>query len=304
MLFRSNEMQKGNLDYALVPASDDEIGMLTADFDKMRQRMKEVMEKQVENEAASREMVGNISHDLKTPLTAIKGYTEGLMDGIADTPERRDKYLRTIYMKANDMSHLVDELSDFTKIESDAMVYHFTEINVDRFFMDCIQEYSLDLEEKNVAIGYNNYTNKDLMMQADTEQLRRVINNIIGNSLKYMDKPQGVIELRIRNAEDPDKIEVSIEDNGRGIAKEDCGQIFDRFFRTDASRNSALGGSGLGLSIAKKVIVDHGGEIWADGSPGVGTTITFTLCKSKKEVPAEAAHDKKEKLKRKKFFMK
>jgi signal transduction histidine kinase len=112
---------------------------------------------------------------------------------------------------------------------------------------------------------------------ADPEQLGRVINNIVSNTLKYLDKPQGLINMRIKDV--GDFIQVEIEDNGRGIAAKDLPYIFDRFFRADASRNSATGGSGIGLSIVKKIIEDHGGKIWATSKPGIGTIMYFVIRK-------------------------
>ena len=277
----THEMEQGNLEYAIKYADDDDdnIALLCQDFDHMRERLNETINGQLEYEKRSLEMVSNISHDLKTPLTAIKGYTEGILDGIADTPERREKYLTTILSKANDMQYLVDELSDFAKIEQGTIVYNYTDVNVDQFFFDCISEVSLDLEMQNIRISYANYVNKDTMVVADPEQLKRVVNNIIGNSIKYMDKEEGSIRLVIEN--EPEMVKVSIEDNGRGIAPEDASRIFERFYRGDMARSSAKLGSGLGLSICKKIIEDHGGEIRAKGERGVGTTITFTLQKAK-----------------------
>ena len=277
----THEMEQGNLEYEIKyeDDEDDNIALLCQDFDHMRERLNETINGQLEYEKRSLEMVSNISHDLKTPLTAIKGYTEGILDGIADTPERREKYLTTILSKANDMQYLVDELSDFAKIEQGTIVYNFTEVNVDQFFFDCISEVSLDLEMVNIRISYTNYVNKDTMVVADPEQLKRVVNNIIGNSIKYMDKDQGSIRLLIEN--EPEMVKVSVEDNGRGIAPEDAQKIFERFYRGDMARSSSKLGSGLGLSICKKIIEDHGGEISAKGARGVGTTISFTLKKAK-----------------------
>ena len=110
---------------------------------------------------------------------------------------------------------------------------------------------------------------------------KRVINNIIGNSVKYMDKRRGIINFRIQDQYDC--IQIEIEDNGKGVAKNEISYIFDRFYRTDASRNSAQGGTGLGLSICRKIIEDHGGRIWASSKEGVGTSIFFTLKKYNKE---------------------
>jgi signal transduction histidine kinase len=128
-------------------------------------------------------------------------------------------------------------------------------------------------------LNYTNLVDPETRIIADPEQMKKVINNIIGNSIKYIDKPKGVIDIRL--FEDVDSIQVEIEDNGKGIAAKDLGNIFERFFRTDASRNSAQGGSGIGLSIVKKIIEDHGGYIWATSKEGEGTCMHFVIRKYK-----------------------
>ena len=114
-------------------------------------------------------------------------------------------------------------------------------------------------------------------MIADAEQIKRVIHNIVNNSIKYMDKARGKINLRVKDV--GDFVQVELEDNGRGIAAKDLPNIFDRFYRTDASRNSSKGGSGIGLSIVKKIIEDHGGYIWATSKEGEGTCMHFVIRK-------------------------
>lgn len=280
--YATNQMREGNLNYEVTAETKDEIGELCEDFDKMRVRLKELIESRIQYEETSRELISNISHDLKTPLTAIKGYAEGIMDGVADTPEKMDRYLKTIYTKANDMTVLVDELSFYSKIDTNTMPYNFMAININDYFYDCINELTLDLEVKNIDLGYFNFVDHDMEIWADPEQLKRVINNIIGNSAKYIDKPRGIINIRIQDA--GDFIQISIEDNGKGIDESETEQIFDRFYRTDASRNSSKGGTGLGLAISKKIIEEHGGKIWATGKLNVGTTIYFTLVKRNDEV--------------------
>ena len=128
-------------------------------------------------------LISNIAHDLKTPITAVKGYAEGLMDGVADTPEKRDKYIRTIYNKANEMDTLINELTLYAKIDTNRIPYNFAKINVGEYFNDCIEEIGLDLESKNIGLAYFNYTDGSTQIIADPEQLRRVIHNIIGNSI-------------------------------------------------------------------------------------------------------------------------
>ena len=145
-----------------------------------------------------------------------------------------------------------------------------------------MEELNLELDAQHVDLTYFNYLEDDQVVIADAEQIKRVINNIVSNSIKYMDKSHKVINIRLRDV--GDFVQVEIEDNGKGIATKDLTKIFDRFYRTDASRNSTRGGSGIGLSIVKKILEDHGGKVWATSKEGVGTTMYFVLRKYQ-EVP-------------------
>ena len=278
----AQNIKEGKLDFELKPEKDDELGHLCQDFEDMRKRLQGNANEKLEYDQQSKELISNISHDLKTPITAIKGYVEGIMDGVADTPEKMDKYIRTIYNKANEMDSLINELTFYSKIDTHRIPYNFTPLSVKEYFVDCAEELSLDMEGKNVEFGFFNYVQGDSKIIADPEQLTRVINNIVSNSLKYMDKKRGIINLRIRDV--GDFIQVELEDNGKGIAAKDLTNVFDRFYRTDASRNSSQGGSGIGLSIVKKIIEEHGGNIWATSKEGTGTTMYFVLRKYQ-EVP-------------------
>lgn len=273
----AQNIKAGNLDFTIEEAGHDEIGELCRNFEDMRLRLKESAEEKIASEKENKVLISNISHDLKTPITAIKGYVEGIMDGVADTPEKQDKYIRTIYNKANEMDTLINELTLYSKIDANRIPYNFKRINVADYFSDCVEEVGLELEAENIKLTYINYVDADVQIIADPEQLRRVINNIIGNSVKYLDKEQGFISIRIRDV--GDFIQVELEDNGKGIAAKDLPYIFDRFYRTDASRNSATGGSGIGLSIVRKIIEDHGGKIWANSKEGTGTIMYFVIRK-------------------------
>ena len=276
----THNIAEGNLDFTLQGRRHDEIGELIEDFEVMRRKLKESTEEKLQNDKESRELISNISHDLKTPMTAVKGYVEGIMDGIADTPEKMDKYIRTIYNKTMDMDRLINELTLYSKIDSNKIPYNFNKINVAEYFDDCVSELKVELESKNIELGYFNYADKNSVVIADSEQLKRVINNIISNSVKYMcPDRKGIINIRVSDADD--FVQFEIEDNGKGIAQKDIQYIFDRFYRTDASRNSAQGGSGIGLSIVKKIISDHGGQIWATSKEGTGTVMHFVLRKYK-----------------------
>lgn len=282
MKIATQNIKDGNLDFELEVETDDEIGQLCRDFEEMRLRLKETSSEKVEYDKRSKELISNISHDLKTPITAIKGYVEGIMDGVADTPEKMDRYIRTIYNKANDMDNLINELTLYSKIDANRIPYNFSTISVNDYFDDCAADLKIDLESRGIKFDYLNYVGGDVKIIADAEQLKRVINNIVSNSAKYMDKSQKQIHLRVKDV--GDFVQVEIEDNGKGIGAKELPYIFERFYRTDASRNSATGGSGIGLSIVKKIIEEHGGKIWATSKEGTGTVMYFVIRKYQ-EVP-------------------
>ena len=275
-------IKEGNLDFVLEVDGDDEFSELCRDFEEMRKRLKESAEEKVLMDKENKELISNISHDLKTPITAVKGYVEGIMDGVADTPEKIDRYVKTIYNKTNEMDHLINELTFYSKIDTNRIPYTFSKLNVEDYFSDCAEEVGLELETRGIELVYANYVEDNVQVIADGEQIRRVIHNIISNAIKYMDKPKGIIQIRIKDV--GDFIQVEIEDNGKGIAAKDLPSIFDRFYRTDVSRNSSKGGSGIGLSIVKKILEDHGGKVWATSRLGIGTIMYFVLRKYQ-EVP-------------------
>lgn len=270
-------IKEGNLDFELHADARDEIGELSRDFEEMRIRLKESAEEKLQNEAENRELIRNISHDLKTPITAIQGYAEGILDGVADTPEKKDKYVRTIASKATEMTTLINELTLYSQIDTNRIPYNFARINVYDYFSDCAEEIGMDMENKGIAFHFQNNVEGDTDIIADPEQLSRVIHNIVNNSVKYMDKPEGFISLMVRDAYD--FVQVEIRDNGKGVDVKELPYIFDRFYRTDESRNSSTGGSGIGLSIARKIIENHGGKIWATSKIGDGMTVYFVLRK-------------------------
>lgn len=278
----ANNIKEGNLDFELKVETDDELGQLCKDLEDMRKRLKANAEEKLEFDKQNKELISNISHDLKTPVTTIKGYAEGILDGVADTPEKTERYVRTIYNKAIELDRLINELTLYSKIDTNRIPYNFNILSVNDYFNDCAEELQTEMEAKGAEFGYFNYVSEDIRIIADAEQLRRVIYNITSNSMKYMDKPKAKINLRVKDV--GDFIQVEIEDNGKGIAAKDLPNIFTRFYRTDASRNSSTGGSGIGLSIVKKIIEEHGGKIWATSRENTGTTMYFVLRKYQ-EVP-------------------
>ena len=269
----AKRIESGDLDFTLEAETHDEFGELMEAFEEMRLRLKETEEEKLKADQENRELISNIAHDLKT----IRGYAEGILDGICKTSEMQQRYIQTIYNKANDMDRLIDELRYYVKIETNKIPYNYQHISVADYFQDCADDIGQEMETEGIAFSYSNAVDRSVEMIADPEQLRKVINNIISNSVKYMDKDEKWIHLDVTDA--GDFVQVDMADNGKGISKTDLPYIFQRFFRADSARSSTKGGSGIGLSIVKKIIEDGGGRIWASSTEGEGTTIHFVIRK-------------------------
>jgi signal transduction histidine kinase len=268
----------GNLDFEMPKSSNDEIGDVCRDFEEMRVFLKESSDAKINSDREEKELIRNISHDLKTPLTAVKGYVEGILDGVADTPEKQQRYLITIANKVNDMDRLIDELTIYSRLDTNRMPYTFERIGIKSYFDDCCEEIRIDLEAQDIDLDYHCHDVDETCVYADVEQLKRVINNIISNSIKYMKEGRrGRIGIDIYD--EGNYAHIIMTDNGRGIAPSEIPHIFERFYRTDESRNSKQGGSGIGLAIVRKIIEDHKGKIWAESVEGEGTTMHICLPK-------------------------
>ncbi|EFM10730.1 integral membrane sensor signal transduction histidine kinase [Paenibacillus curdlanolyticus YK9] len=275
----AEQIKEGDLQFKLEPQSRDEIGQLSLTFEQMRQKLNESIQLQLQYEDNRKQLISNISHDLKTPITTIKGYVEGIRDGLADSPEKLDKYVGTIYAKVTDMGRLVDELLLYSKLDLRREPYSFERVDLAAFIEDAVEESGFELEEQGIRVTLEGERLQDTDVMADRQKLRRVLGNLIQNSVKFMDKPDRSITLRLRE-EGRATLVVEVTDNGAGIADEALPHIFERFYRAEASRNSRTGGSGLGLAIAKQIIEGHGGTIEAESQLGAGTTMRIRLRKA------------------------
>ncbi len=270
----ANEIKQGNLDYNIKINSKDEIAQLSQTFEEMRLRLKESLELQQQYEENRRELISNISHDLKTPITSIKGYVEGIKDGVADTPEKMDKYVTTIYTKAIYMDNLINDLFLFSKLDLNKENFKYQKVDMVSYIKDCVDEISFDIDTSEVELA-SILPEKLIYAEIDVQQIKRTIMNIVGNSIKY--KKDEKLKVDIVLSESKDYITVEIKDNGKGIPAESLSYIFERFYRSDVSRGTTVGGTGLGLAIAKKIIEEHKGKIWAESELGEGTSIFFSL---------------------------
>lgn len=273
----AQKISEGNLDYSIASNKKDELGELSNMFEKMRINLKEARAVQAQYEQNRKELVASISHDLKTPLTSIKGYVKGIQDGVANTPKKLARYIETIYEKANDMDELIEQLFLYSKLDLERLPFQLEKVDLSSFFTDFIDELAFQLQEEQGTASLIMDKEASYIVKADREQLKRVVTNIIQNSLKYMNKSHKNVQVSLQSS--PDDVVVTIKDNGSGIRKEDLPFIFESFYRTDASRNSSTGGSGLGLAIVKKIIEGHGGNIWVESELGNSTSIHFTLKK-------------------------
>lgn len=271
----ADHIKEGNLQFSLDLHSKDEIGQLHEAFENMRKRLLESVQLRLQDEENRKELISNISHDLRTPITNIKGYIEGIRDGVADTPEKMDKYVNIIYSKAVDLDKLVDELFLYSRLDLKQIRFNFEHVDIVGFLDDCIDELYYELDEQGILLEWGDRPSENIEVLADVEKLKRTVLNIISNAQHFMDKEQKMI--RVFADVSPIWITVEIRDNGKGIPPEALPHVFERFYRAEESRNSSTGGSGLGLAIANQIIEEHGGSIWVSSKLGSGTSLFFTL---------------------------
>ncbi|GLX66922.1 sensor histidine kinase [Paenibacillus glycanilyticus] len=269
----AREMKNGNMDFKLNIWGKDEIGQLGVAFEDMRTRMQESIRIQHQYEENRKELIASISHDLRTPLTAIRGYIDGILEGVADTPEKNYKYMKTIDAKANELDHLINELFLYSKLDLNRQQFQFETVEFLPFVMDLTEELQFELEKKSISFAFDIQVAAGIFVLMDRDQFQRVLNNIISNSIRYMNKPLPQISLKAFLRADNAVMEIS--DNGIGMEPDNLEHIFDRFYRADESRST--GGSGLGLAIAKQIMEGHNGKIMANSQFKVGTTITLYL---------------------------
>lgn len=272
----AGQISTGDLECEIIQDGDEEIRELCADFEKMRVQLKDSIRMKMRYDDNRKMLVSSISHDLKTPITSIKGYVEGIMDGVANNPEKLRKYLTTIYSKAEQMDVMIDDLLLYSKLDLNQIPFDFQKVNILEYFSYCVQESTLELEKYNIKIRLENSLEEAKYVMIDSQRLKRVIINIIDNSRKYMGKEQGEIIIMLR--ETNSSIVIEIKDSGVGIDKEHIDKIFDKFYRGDLAR-SGTKGSGLGLAIAKQIVEGHRGKIWVISEENKGTSILISLAK-------------------------
>lgn len=226
-----------------------------------------------------KDFVANVSHELKTPITTIKTYTETLIENDDMELDTRQSFLDIIDREADRMTRLVKDLLQLSNIDYDSNPFNYTEIHVESFIKGCLSSLELMRDEKKIIVEIKNFT-KDLYLISDRDAMEKVVMNIISNAYKYTENyGKLVIEL----VENKETVRMSFKDNGIGIPYKDQRHIFERFYRVEKARSRQAGGTGLGLSISKELVQALGGNILLKSKPNIGTEIIVTLPKITKE---------------------
>jgi len=272
------QISEGELDSIIPEDANGELLELCRALEQMRIKLKESIYLQQKYDDNRSFLISSISHDLRTPVTSIKGYIEGILDGVANTPEKQTQYLLTAQRKAALMNTMIEDLLLYSKLDLKQMPFNVSSVDFVRFVEDCVEDNQAFFEQRNVlaTLQIEPINNRTVIL--DTERFMRVLQNIIDNAMFYNDSEQPTITFMLR--ETYSSIILEIKDNGIGIKAEEAEQIFDRFYRSDRARK-VESGSGLGLAIAKQIIEAHNGQIWANSQLGMGTSIFISLPKQR-----------------------
>ena len=275
----ADDLREGDLDHEILSCRERELDELAQSLEGVRQRLKAASLAEAAAQEERGLLMANLSHDLRTPITAIKGYVEGIRDGVANTPEKRDHYLEVVYAKTLVLEGLVGNMTDFSEYELGRMQYHFERVELSAFLADLIPEYQADVRGREMAFVAKPLASP-ATVTADRGKLKRVLDNLVSNAVKY-GRPGGTVVLAAEGYRQG--VILSVSDNGRGIPEEALAHVFDSFFRADAARSSSVPGSGLGLAICKSIAESHHGKLWLTSREGEGTHTYLYLPLAAKE---------------------
>jgi len=264
------EISTGNLDHRVDDAGEDELASLARNINHMAEELKTKIEEERQAERTKNELITNVSHDLRTPLTSIMGYLRLLKDGRYEDEQKRNEYVQVAFNKSEQLKVLLEDLFEYTKISGDGNKLRKERVNLGELLDQLTEEWLATAEESNIVLR-KDLPQERVNVYIDPDKMVRVFENLFSNAIKYSHKP-GVVRVKM-NAEDASVI-VCVENKGEPIPPEQLSRLFERFYKVDQSRSSNSEGSGLGLAIAKGIVDLHGGEIWAETD---GEQIRFKL---------------------------
>lgn len=253
----------------------NDLGLLITSFNEMASKLEQAEQLKAEYEENRKNLIANISHDLKTPIAAIHGYIEAVLESPPPPPEKRDKYLKIIHHNVAYLNHLIDDLFLFSKLDMQKLGFNFVTVPIRSYISDLMEEYQLELDGLNIPLRVSDSLSGEPQITMDCQRIYQAINNIVRNALGHgQDKGLALqVELYRRDA----MIAIDIRDNGPGIPQDKLPHIFDRFYRIDTERTKNFESTGLGLAITKELVLAHGGQVTASSREGEGTCFTIML---------------------------
>ncbi len=251
---------------------------LTQNVEKFAKSKKLEIEALKIRENYRRDFIGNVSHELKTPLFTIEGYILTLLDGAMEDQERCKKYLQRTHKSVERLIYIVNDLDMITKLETGNLHLNIEHFDIIEVISSVFEMFEMKSQKKHISLTFDQPYPLPIMVTADRKRIQQVITNLIVNSIKY-GKEKGTTEVSIESLT-ADKYIVRITDNGEGFKPEDAERLFERFFRVDKSGSRQEGGSGLGLSIVKHILEAHKEKIYVESDPGTGSEFSFTLQKA------------------------
>lgn len=274
LVYGVRQIRDGNLDYRIHYYKKDEFGPVCEDFNEMACRLHDMVAAQQQSDESRRELIAGISHDLRTPLTSIKAYVEGLEQGVARTPEKKQQYLDTVRGKTEDMEHIVNQLFLFSKLDLDEFPLRMETVESGAFLQEFVTGIADEYRARGLDIRLASDTTTALL-QLDRVQIGNVMINIAENTLKYGGPAKKTLDISC--VQSGDAVALTLADNGPGVEESALPKLFSVFYRNDKARSNVRQGSGLGLAISAKIVERHGGKIQAHNRPGGGLAITMTL---------------------------
>ncbi len=269
------EIARGNYAVKVESCASSQIGLLIDSFNAMAAKLQEGEKLQAEYEENRKMLIANISHDLKTPITSIRGYIEAIDEANVELPENISRYLKVINNNTEYMNRLIDDLFLFSKLDMQKLEFQLVNVDARSFFNDIMEEFKLGYEEDNISFQYSDKLEEDCSFDIDRKRIHQVLVNIISNAIKYGGGQR--ISIRTELYRHKDFINIGIWDDGPGIPGEKLEHIFDRFYRIDNERTKDLTSTGLGLAIAKELAEAHGGSISVSSKVGEGSCFTVSL---------------------------
>lgn len=273
----TKEIREGNLDAEMEYKKKDEFGEVCRDFDDMRAYLKESVDQRLKDEKRRRDLITGISHDLRTPLTSISGYMDGLIEGIADTPEKRMRYFKAVKLRTGNLVSLVDSLSEYSRLDT-GFRYRIEQADFKEFIHQYLDSRRHDTEHDHIEIEFL-YGNEAYPVQIDREEFKRVFDNLFTNTVKYRTKEPSHVLISLKRTLTGADIEMVFKDDGPGVPDESLERIFDSFYRVDDSRSQSEKGSGIGLAVVKEIILGHGGRVRAENRKGLAFIIHIPIAK-------------------------